>query len=359
MGIYANVFLDGDHAADTDVRLGVDYANATLTGKLDLPAIADVRLGVDFDNATKTGLLDVDDEANLPTTTDVLEPVTYGSLLQFTGDYFTAFTQDVRLGVIYGKTNGSTGLLDLPAAVDVRLAVEFDQTTKIGLIAVPLTTEVTLGVAIDQDVGNVRVPIEADVRLLVLFGPNDTLIGSLDDSGDVCNYPGSADVRLDVDFAGGALTGNVRVPTPDKVESEFQYDTLDLITGTLLSTIASPFLTDDDFEIVRGDDYVEDDISWQDDGRWPDITGATIIVGFVGRGTKTEFPGVITGTAPPQVSLRLTKEETAILRDWYDYDVQATLSGGEVKTLVSGRVRASDTETDIPPDSPLPPGSPA
>jgi len=116
----------------------------------------------------------------------------------------------------------------------------------------------------------------------------------------------------------------------------------------------------DDFEVVRGDDYVGDDISWSDDGRWPDLDeSSTAKVGFVGESTTIEYDAVITLGNTNVVSLPLTKEETAILRDWYAYDVQTTLSSGEVKTIVRGRVRASDTQTDIPLDSPLPAGSPA
>ncbi|GAG09937.1 unnamed protein product, partial [marine sediment metagenome] len=114
MGVFRNVFQDGDHAAVADVRLGTTYANGDAVGILDLPAVGDVRLGVEFDDNTQVGTLDIDGEANLPSTENVLNPVTYGTTLQFLGDYFAAFSTDVRLDVVYGKSNGAIGLVDLP-----------------------------------------------------------------------------------------------------------------------------------------------------------------------------------------------------------------------------------------------------
>ena len=52
-----------DYPSESDVRLGVDYADEAMTGTLDLPAESDVRVGVDYDNANQTGSLVISSKA--------------------------------------------------------------------------------------------------------------------------------------------------------------------------------------------------------------------------------------------------------------------------------------------------------
>lgn len=82
-----------DYPAEADVRLGVDYDSAALTGTLDLPAIGDVRDGTQFDNTTKEGTLE------LPTEPQVEDGVGYGTDgTELTGSLVaTAITLPLRI----------------------------------------------------------------------------------------------------------------------------------------------------------------------------------------------------------------------------------------------------------------------
>lgn len=73
-----DAIVSGDFPAETDVRLGVDYDNAVLTGSLIVPAVGDVREGVGVD--ATVGTYEPADEA------DVLLDVQYGADgTEFTG----------------------------------------------------------------------------------------------------------------------------------------------------------------------------------------------------------------------------------------------------------------------------------
>ena len=103
---------------------------------------------------------------------------------------------------------------------------------------------------------------------------------------------------------------------------------------------------DDQLELVRGDDV---SLTWETRPDWPDLSGASILLGLVGLYGSTEYPGTTNASG---VGVALTAAETSILQDNYRYDVQATLASGDVVTLVGGDIIAQDTYTDIPPDAP-------
>lgn len=54
------------------------------------------------------------------------------------------------------------------------------------------------------------------------------------------NYPAASDVRLATSFSNAELTGTVRVPVAGKVQSGFNYDSSDSVTGTLATTGGVP-----------------------------------------------------------------------------------------------------------------------
>ena len=117
-----------DNAAISDVRLGTDYAEATLTGTAAIPGASDVRDGVAVDATTGT--------AAIPG------------------------APDVRDGV---DTDATTGTLIVPSPSDVRLAVPTDDT--IGTAAIPVASDVRLNVPTDDTVGN-YVPADKDKHQL-------------------------------------------------------------------------------------------------------------------------------------------------------------------------------------------------
>jgi hypothetical protein len=55
----------GDFPDEADVRLGVDYDDANLTGTLIVPAVGDVRNGVTYDDGVVEGVLDLPAEADV------------------------------------------------------------------------------------------------------------------------------------------------------------------------------------------------------------------------------------------------------------------------------------------------------
>jgi hypothetical protein len=101
--------------------------------------------------------------------------------------------------------------------------------------------------------------------------------------------------------------------------------------------------------IVRGDDYKVSDsrqLLWNG-SNWPNLTGAT--VNFTARRGRRSFTGtgaVVTPTGSQQVRVEIEGTDTADLpAGTYDYDVQATLSGGNTVTLASGRLFLAADQT--------------
>ena len=97
--------------------------------------------------------------------------------------------------------------------------------------------------------------------------------------------------------------------------------------------------------IVRGDDYTESasrKIVWTASSadQWPDLTDATIT--FTAKrdsDSLTKTGSVISATGTQSFQVELTASDTDISIGWWDYDVQATYTNGDVVTLVIGRMR--------------------
>lgn len=118
------------------------------------------------------------------------------------------------------------------------------------------------------------------------------------------------------------------------------------LLATASVTSSGPVSSTSSIEIVRGDDYSNDDsrsLEWTNAaGTWPDLTGATIDFGATRTG-ETNFTGgtgsVIDASpgSSQKVRVEFTDAETMIEPGVWSYDVQATLSSGNIITLVSGK----------------------
>lgn len=111
--------------------------------------------------------------------------------------------------------------------------------------------------------------------------------------------------------------------------------------------MTSPVATTGLLTLVRGDDYYSADgaaLEWTST-EWPDLTGATIRFSLQRRSTGTNaidrFEGsVVTPTGTAKVRVELTAAQTDDLapgKNLYIYDVEATLTGGNIRTLVHGQ----------------------
>ena len=108
-------------------------------------------------------------------------------------------------------------------------------------------------------------------------------------------------------------------------------------------TITSPVATDGTaINLVRGDDYANAD------GRaltftgatWPTLTSGTVALKVATGATITTYTGTVTGAQACRVEL--TDTQTAALAPGiYNYDLEATLAGGSVVTLVQGSLRVA------------------
>lgn len=117
--------------------------------------------------------------------------------------------------------------------------------------------------------------------------------------------------------------------------------------GAVSVTLTSPVSSDQDIELVRGDDYSNSDsraLAFSVDGA-PDITAATLT--FAMRDPSGPFGLQKTGTivssggATQTFRFEFTSSETAAFTvgaPAYAYDVQATLASGRKVTLVRGSV---------------------
>ncbi len=134
--------------------------------------------------------------------------------------------------------------------------------------------------------------------------------------------------------------------------------------GSATVTTAGPVVTTaDTLELVRGDDYDADDaraISFSSDS-WPDLTGATVTMTVRRRSeafnkgsdpvlfTKADETGIrIPGSGTQTIYYDLTPTQTdALLVGAFTgkYDVQATLAGGNIVTLITGLVTVTEDQT--------------
>lgn len=284
-GVFLNVFGDGDHAAETDVRDGTTYNNGNLTGSLDVgggttpnyPDEAEVLLGVAFGTL---GSEEYTGNVRLPTADQVINPVAFGSLDSLTGNWYAPDATEVLDSATFGVGDATPGRWHAPLAAEVIDSATFGvdnlvpgeyDTTPPTPPNYPEESEVLLGIAFgttgsEEFTGNVRLPAAKDVRNPILFGPADAITGNyfpaaendvragtqygnanteftglLDVTGDPPIFPSVNDVRLDVTFgtAGNPtqFAGTVRVPPVAKVEDGYMYDANDTLEGTLVGNV--------------------------------------------------------------------------------------------------------------------------
>jgi hypothetical protein len=150
-----------------------------------------------------------------------------------------------------------------------------------------------------------------------------------------------------IDVLPQSSTANVQViGVPARIftdQLDSIYTKTQLISSGLLSVV-SPITRSGAITIVQGDDYDNDDgraIDFvNEDGDWPDLTGATVsfIADNAVASTGADFSAsmsVVTPTGENQtVRLELTDTQTGTLDlDKFDYSVKATLSNNNVVTL--------------------------
>jgi hypothetical protein len=104
-------------------------------------------------------------------------------------------------------------------------------------------------------------------------------------------------------------------------------------------TIVSPVAADSAVTIVRGDDYKAADgraLEWSGTN-WPSLTGATILLTVRDQydAQLLQKAGSVVDADTARVEL-LTTDTNLAIGTTHEYDVQATLSGGSVVTLVRG-----------------------
>lgn len=109
-------------------------------------------------------------------------------------------------------------------------------------------------------------------------------------------------------------------------------------------SVQSPVATDGLLSIVQGDDYAASEnrqLSFMNiAGTWPDLTGATVaLVAQLESEFLQKAGTVISSTAPQQVDVELTHEESSLTPGYWDYHLEATLDNGNVITLQIGRMQ--------------------
>ena len=148
--------------------------------------------------------------------------------------------------------------------------------------------------------------------------------------------------------AGQALgaAGSAADPLLNTVPGSYASGTAGYVLGAINPanvTITSPVATDGTaINLVRGDDYANAD------GRaltftgatWPTLTSGTVALKVATGATITTYTGTVTGAQACRVEL--TDTQTAALAPGiYNYDLEATLAGGSVVTLVQGSLRVA------------------
>lgn len=143
-----------------------------------------------------------------------------------------------------------------------------------------------------------------------------------------------------------ALSGHSTAGTLGKALSDILASTNTLGSATVTVTI--PVSTDGTkIVLVQGDDYAAADgraLSFSSTG-WPDLTGAAIKFACALGDSTLSVTGelVSVGGATQVVRAALTAANTGSLNvttsGLYKYDVQATLSGGNIVTLVRGKLQ--------------------
>ena len=140
-----------------------------------------------------------------------------------------------------------------------------------------------------------------------------------------------------------AASGGASDPLLNQVPGAYASGTAGAALGRIGSgqiTTVSPVAQSGDVETIMGDDYSSTDaraLDWTDtSASWPTLTDATIAVTI--RGVSSYAGSVVTATGDSKkVRLELTDVQTAAIpAGWYPFQVIATLTSGNVVTLVEG-----------------------
>ena len=143
--------------------------------------------------------------------------------------------------------------------------------------------------------------------------------------------------------AGAALSaaGGAADPLTNAVPGAYASGTAGYVLGAInpaAVTVTSPVATDGtSITIIRGDDYANAD------GRaftftgatWPTLTAGAVALIVDVSGTATSYAGTVTGAQACRVEMTDT-QTSALTPGAYAYDLQATLAGGSIVTLVQG-----------------------
>ena len=131
----------------------------------------------------------------------------------------------------------------------------------------------------------------------------------------------------------------------------------DLISSGTAVSVVNPVASTGALTLIRGDDYGSTPGNlpqWSSDS-WPDLTGATVEFSAKSERTGTvDLDGISmtvtdAGESTQTVSVTLTDTQTAALSPGvraYLFDIQATLSGGEKRTLVRDYITVQEDVTD-------------
>ena len=140
-------------------------------------------------------------------------------------------------------------------------------------------------------------------------------------------------------------------PVADHTESGTVGQRLASIANTGIGIVSATF-TEDSIAIVRGDDYTDEDGRAaefvDDDGIWPDLTGATVtwrayLAASPDPVLEVEMEITAASGASKIVILELTADQTAELEeDSYVWDAKAELANGHVSTLMRGNMTLFD-----------------
>lgn len=140
-----------------------------------------------------------------------------------------------------------------------------------------------------------------------------------------------------------AASGSASDPLLNTVPGTYASGTAGAALGNIGSgqiVTVSPVAQSGDVETVQGDDYSAVDaraLDWTDTGSsWPVLTDATIAITI--REVSSYAGSVITATGTSKkIRLQLTDVQTeAIPEGWHPFQAIATLTGGNVITLVEG-----------------------
>ncbi len=289
MGIYENVYLDGDHANVADVRAGVSYANEQLVG-----------------------VLNIDAEANLPAVEVVIAPNKYGSQNQLTGVYNEVTVDDVRLSKAFGPNSSLVGTVIIPEEQDVRIGTVYDSNgSRTG----------TLDVSGNEPI----FPPQEDVRNAVQYGTTQDVLTGNYQPADPAKYlaPNLYGAR------GIEFTGQLQVPqSSDERSIRFKIN------------------SGDDYLAADGRQ-----LTFQNP-QGLDLSGSQLWLTVVGAGYQ-QLIYVPTASLDAQGNpvVELTSAQTSVQSGTYRWDIRGRLASGAEVTVDRGwcQIALAYTKVEDPP----------